>query len=82
VLEMPLENVRATRSRKEAHIPVVLTREEVKQVLTLLDGLQKLVVKLLYGCGFGINEAVRLRVHNRLRIQIVSDTRRQRQKRQ
>jgi integrase len=68
VIEMPLENIRATRSRKEAHIPVVLTREEVKQVLTLLDGLQKLVVKLLYGCGFYINEAVRLRVHNRLRI--------------
>ena len=33
VLESPLENVKATRSRKEARIPVVLTREEVKQVL-------------------------------------------------
>jgi hypothetical protein len=38
VLESPLENVKAARSRKEARIPVVLTRDEVKQVLSLLDG--------------------------------------------
>ena len=64
VLEMPLENVRATRSRKEARIPVVLTREEVKQVLPLLDGVPELVVKLLYGSGLRITEAVRLRVQD------------------
>ncbi|MBC8257508.1 MAG: integron integrase [SAR324 cluster bacterium] len=64
VLEMPLENVRATRSRKEARIPVVLTREEVKQVLQLLDGVPELVVKLLYGSGLRITEAVRLRVQD------------------
>ena len=61
---MPLENVRATRSRKEARIPVVLTREEVKQVLPLLDGVPELVVKLLYGSGLRITEAVRLRVQD------------------
>ena len=64
VLESPLENVKATRSRKEARIPVVLTREEVKQVLLLLDGVPELVVKLLYGCGLRITEAVKLRVQN------------------
>ena len=64
VLEIPLENVKATRSRKEARIPVVLTREEVKQVLLLLDGVPELVVKLLYGCGLRITEAVKLRVQN------------------
>ena len=62
VLESPLENVKATRSRKEAPIPVVLTRDEVKQVLSLLDGVPELVVKLLYGCGLRITEAVKLRI--------------------
>jgi integron integrase len=64
VIESPLENVKATRSRKEARIPVVLTREEVKQVLLLLDGVPELVVKLLYGCGLRITEAVKQRVQN------------------
>ncbi|MBC8219304.1 MAG: integron integrase [Proteobacteria bacterium] len=64
VLESPLENVKAARSSKEARIPVVLTRGEVKQVLSLLDGVPELVVKLLYGCGLRITEAVKLRVQN------------------
>ncbi len=64
VLQRPLENVAAARSRKEPRIPVVLTREEVKQVLALLEGTSELVVKLLYGCGLRITEAVRLRVQD------------------
>ena len=64
VLKSPFENLKAARSRKEARIPVVLTREEVKQVLSLLDGVPELVVKLLYGCGLRITEAVKLRVQN------------------
>ena len=64
VLQQPLENVSATRSHKEPRIPVVLTREEVKRVLALLEGTSELVVKLLYGCGLRITEAVRLRVQD------------------
>jgi integron integrase len=64
VLKQPLEHVSAARSSKEPRVPVVLTREEVKQVLTLLEGSSELVVKLLYGCGLRITEAVRLRVQD------------------
>ena len=64
VLKSPFENVKAVRSHKEAQTPVVLTHEEVKQVLSLLDGVPELVVKLLYGCGLRITEAVKLRVQN------------------
>ena len=64
VLESPLENVRATRSRKTARIPVVMTRDEVKPVIQLLDGIPELVVKLLYCSGLLITEAVRLRVQD------------------
>ncbi len=39
-----------------------MTREEVATILSLLDGTAQLVVKLLYGSGLRIMEAVRLRV--------------------
>jgi len=64
VLQQPLEGVSAARSRKEQRVPVVLTREEVKQVLSLLEGTAELITKLLYGCGLRITEAVRLRVQD------------------
>jgi len=64
VLELPLEGVKSTKTRKEKRIPVVLTKEEVKQVLTLLEGTPQLLVKLLYGGGLRITEAVRLRVQD------------------
>lgn len=64
VLKRPLEGVAAARTRKEKSIPVVLTREEVKLVLALMEGTPALVVKMLYGCGLRITEAVRLRVQD------------------
>jgi site-specific recombinase XerD len=38
------------------------TREEVAKVVSLLDGEAQTIVKLLYGSGLRIMEAVRLRV--------------------
>ena len=64
VLDHPLDGVKAARTRKDKRIPVVLTRDEVKQVLTLLEGTSELLVKLLYGSGLRITEAVRLRVQD------------------
>jgi integron integrase len=64
VLNSPFENVDSARSSKEPHIPVVLTREEVKRILAMLEGTPELIVKLLYGSGLRITEAVRLRVQD------------------
>ncbi|SMM97712.1 Integron integrase IntIPac [uncultured Candidatus Thioglobus sp.] len=64
VLERPLENVRATRSRKEPRIPVVLSIKEVKKILAKLNDTNALMVKLLYGGGLRISELVRLRVQD------------------
>jgi integron integrase len=65
VLNAPLEyKVDAIRSTKERKIPVVLTQDEVKQVITLLEGVPQLFVKLLYGSGLRISEASRLRVQD------------------
>lgn len=60
-MEAPINAVRAD---KKAHVPVVMTREEVASVISLLVGTPQLVVKLLYGSGLRIMEAVRLRVQD------------------
>ena len=65
MLETPLEKtVDAIRSSKSRKIPVVLTQDEVRQVITLLEGVPQLVVKLLYGSGLRITEAIRLCVQD------------------
>jgi len=64
VLQAPFSEVKASRSRKEPRIPVVLTKEEVAQVLSVMEGTAGLIAKLLYASGLRITEAVRLRVHD------------------
>ena len=64
ILLSPLGGVAASRSRKEPRIPVVLTKEEVLQALSIMDGTSGLITKLLYASGLRITEAVRLRVQD------------------
>jgi len=59
--ELPwLSQVRT--AKMPSRLPVVLTREEVAQVLQRLHGGHALVGRLLYGTGLRIMEGVRLRV--------------------
>lgn len=51
-----------SRSQKQRKLPVVLTGHEVSALLTQVDGLQKLMVALMYGSGLRRIELVRLRV--------------------
>jgi site-specific recombinase XerD len=53
--------INAVRADKKINVPVVMTREEVATILSLLDGTAQLVAKLLYGSGLRIMEAARLR---------------------
>jgi integron integrase len=63
VLKTPLdEKIDAVRAERKTNVPVVLTRDEVAKVVTLLEGEPQIVVKLLYGSGLRIMEVVRLRV--------------------
>lgn len=63
VLGVPLaEAIDAVRAEGKVRVPVVLSREEVARVISLMEGTAQLVVKLLYGSGLRIMEAVRLRV--------------------
>jgi len=47
-----LENL--TRAKKPRHLPVVLTLDEVKTVLSRLEGRNALMAELLYGAGLTI----------------------------
>jgi integron integrase len=55
-----VENI--VRARRPLHIPVVMTRQEVRRVLAELRGQYALVARLLYGSGLRLLEALHLRV--------------------
>ncbi len=65
VLNISLKNekIDALRARKKVNLPVVMSKEEVKQVITLMKGERQIMAKLLYGSGLRLMECVRLRVH-------------------
>jgi len=50
------------RAKTPRRLPVVLTRDEVRRVLSHLDGAPKLMATLLYGSGLRLLECARLRV--------------------
>lgn len=56
--------IRATRARQSQRLPVVLSREQVLQIITLLNDKTRLMAKLMYGCGLRSLEVVRLRVQD------------------
>jgi integron integrase len=62
LLKEPGDFSDATRASKEPRVPVVMTPDETRQVLSHLSGTTKLVCDLMYGTGMRILEAVRLRV--------------------
>lgn len=60
-LELPwLDNIES--AKRPARLPVVLNRDEVRQLLRGTRGTSGLVLHLLYGTGMRILEALRLRV--------------------
>ena len=50
------------RPARKPRLPVVLSHDEVRAVLGLLDGVHGLLARLLYGTGLRITEALQLRV--------------------
>jgi len=52
------------RARKPLHVPVVMTRGEVKAVLACLSGEKWLIASLMYGAGLRLMECLRLRVQD------------------
>jgi len=50
------------RAKRPSRLPVVLARQEVKSVLSLLSGTEWIMATLLYGAGLRLMECMRLRV--------------------
>lgn len=55
-------NLEFARSNKQPKLPVVMTPEEVKQVIAFLDKRYYLITGLMYGSGLRVMEAIQLRV--------------------
>lgn len=63
VLEIDLSDISGTvRAKQGRRLPVVLSPEETRVVLSQLDGVPRLVLELVYGGGLRLGEAVLLRV--------------------
>ena len=62
VLQMDIGKIDHIKSTKRNSLPVVLTPNEVKLLISQLNGNNQLLAKLLYGCGLRLMEAIRLRV--------------------
>jgi len=52
------------RAKKPAHLPVVMSRDEVKAVLSVMQAETKLMAMVLYGTGLRLNECITLRVQD------------------
>ena len=50
------------RAKKKPRIPVVFSRQEVRDVISHISGSKQLAAKLLYGSGMRLNELLNLRI--------------------
>ena len=63
VLAREIEGLeRVVRAPRSHHLPVVLSRDEVRAVLAQMTDVHRLVATLLYGAGLRLLEALRLRI--------------------
>ena len=52
------------RAKRKPYIPVVLSRQEIDQVISGLRYPYQLIVSLLYGCGLRLSECLNLRINS------------------
>jgi integron integrase len=62
VLKIPLDNFDFKKARIGKRLPVVLSRDETRQVLSNLQGEFHLMASILYGGGLRLSECLNLRV--------------------
>jgi site-specific recombinase XerD len=57
------EKIDAVWAEPKINVPVVMAREEVHTVISLLGGVPQLIVKMLYGSGFKNSSGIKHGVH-------------------
>jgi len=62
---MPIEGqIEPARARLHPRPPVVMTKSEVRRVLSQVQGVHLLMAKLMHGSGSRLMECIRLRVQD------------------
>ncbi|MEA1952939.1 MAG: phage integrase N-terminal SAM-like domain-containing protein [Campylobacterota bacterium] len=61
-IDMSNENIQALRAQERKHIPVVLTKNELFEVIENIKGIYNLMALLMYGCGLRMSEVLNLRI--------------------
>ena len=61
-IDMSNENIRSLRAKERKHIPVVLTKDEVMEVIGNVKGIYNLMAMLMYGYGLRMSEVLNLRI--------------------
>lgn len=65
IFGIPTEHLlQVVRAKRPKHLPVVLSRDEVRRVIDHLPEDKKLFARLLYGTGMRLNECLGLRVQD------------------
>jgi site-specific recombinase XerD len=65
VLDKPIDDISdAIRAKAPKRLPVVLTRQEVKQLFACLSETDLLMAELMYGTGLRLNECLQLRIQD------------------
>jgi len=59
---MSNQNIQALRAKERKHMPAVLTKDEVLEILGNIKGIYKLMGLLMYGCGLRMSEVLNLRI--------------------
>ena len=63
ILNMDIKNLNNTvRAPRRKTLPVVLSKDEVMRLIGCLDGSNKLIASIAYGCGLRISECFTLRI--------------------
>jgi len=61
-MDMSEWDIQALRAQERKHIPTVLTKEEVEEIIFGTNGIYALMTSLMYGCGLRMSELLSLRV--------------------
>lgn len=62
-ISMKDKNIQALRAKQRERIPVILSKDEIAQILeTITNPTHHLAVSLLYGCGLRLQEMLTLRI--------------------
>ncbi len=55
-------NIQALRAQERKHIPTVLSKENVLHIIEQTEGVYRLMLSLMYGCGLRMSEVLNLRI--------------------